>query len=78
MPLCCYAPEPHYAEQTWRAERTRQTLLKLAALPGVKTLEQYDFGCASGTPRSQLLELGAVVFNWLILTQCQIHLGLNP
>src|SRR5213078_2075781 len=26
-----------------RGERQRQTLLKLATLPGVKTLEQFDF-----------------------------------
>ncbi|PZQ93956.1 MAG: hypothetical protein DI541_18970 [Aeromonas media] len=36
-----------HAEQTLRTERTRQTLLKLATLPVVKTLEQYDFGFAS-------------------------------
>ena len=46
-----------HAEQTLRTERTRQTLLKLATLPVVKTLEQYDFGFASGAPRSQLQAL---------------------
>lgn len=44
-----------HAEQTLRTERTRQTLLKLATLPVVKTLEQYDFGFASGAPRSGLV-----------------------
>jgi DNA replication protein DnaC len=30
-----------------RHERARQTLLKFAALPAIKTLEDYDFGFAS-------------------------------
>ena len=51
-----------HAEQTLRTERTRQTLLKLATLPVVKTLEQYDFGFASGAPRSQLQELASLAF----------------
>jgi DNA replication protein DnaC len=50
------------AELDARAERTRQTLLKLATLPAVKTLEQYDFGFASGAPRVQLQELAAFTF----------------
>ncbi len=49
-------------EHDARAERTRQTLLKLATLPAVKTLEQYDFNFASGAPRAQLHELAALTF----------------
>lgn len=45
-----------------RAERTRSTLLKLATLPAVKTLEQYDFGFATGAPRAQLQELAVLSF----------------
>ncbi len=45
-----------------RAERTRATLLKLATLPAVKTLEQYDFTFATGAPRAQLQELGSLAF----------------
>lgn len=45
-----------------RAERTRSTLLKLATLPAVKTLEQYDFIYATGAPRAQLQELAALSF----------------
>ena len=45
-----------------RAERTRTTLLKLATLPAVKTLEQYDFAFATGAPRAQLQELAALSF----------------
>jgi DNA replication protein DnaC len=45
-----------------RLERQRQTLLKLATLPAVKTLEQYDFGFASGAPRLQIQELATLSF----------------
>ena len=45
-----------------REERKRQTLTKLASLPGIKTLEQYDFGFASGAPRAQIQELGSLAF----------------
>lgn len=50
------------AELQARHERTRQTLLKLATLPAVKTLEQYDFAFASGAPRAQLQELAGLGF----------------
>lgn len=43
-------------------ERQRQTLLKLATLPSIKTLEQYDFGFAAGVPRAQVQELAALAF----------------
>lgn len=43
-------------------ERKRQILLKLATLPGIKTLEQYDFGFAAGAPRAQIQELAALTF----------------
>lgn len=45
-----------------RGERTRATLLKLASLPAVKTLEQYDFAFASGAPRAQVQELASLAF----------------
>jgi DNA replication protein DnaC len=45
-----------------RCERQRQTLLKLATLPTVKTLEQFDFAFASGAPRAQIQELAALTF----------------
>ena len=50
------------AEVAARSERTRQTLLTLATLPAVKTLEQYDFAFASGAPRAQIHELAALTF----------------
>jgi DNA replication protein DnaC len=45
-----------------RGERQRQTLLKLATMPGIKTLEQFDFAFASGAPRAQIQELAALTF----------------
>lgn len=49
-------------EREARAERSRQTLLKMASLPAVKTLEQFDFAFASGVPRAQVQELAALTF----------------
>ena len=50
------------AEFEARLERKRQTLLKLATIPAIKTLEQYDFGFASGAPRAQIQELASLGF----------------
>jgi DNA replication protein DnaC len=50
------------AEFEARLERKRQTLLKLATIPAIKTIEQYDFGFASGAPRAQIQELAALGF----------------
>lgn len=49
-------------ESSARGERQRQTLLKLATMPGIKTLEQFDFAFASGAPRAQIQELAALTF----------------
>ena len=49
-------------ESDARTERQRQTMLKLATLPAIKTLEQYDFAFASGAPRQQIQELAALSF----------------
>lgn len=45
-----------------RGERQRHTLLKLATLPTIKTLEQFDFAFATGAPRAQIQELAALTF----------------
>lgn len=50
------------AEQAARTERIRQTLLKLATLPAVKTLEGYDFSFATGAPKQQIQELASLSF----------------
>lgn len=50
------------AERNAREQRTRQMLLRTAALPTVKTLEQYDFKFASGTPKAQIMDLASLAF----------------
>lgn len=50
------------SEHEARHERTRQTLLNLATLPTIKTLEQYDFTFATGAPRAQVQELASLSF----------------
>jgi DNA replication protein DnaC len=49
-------------ENSARLQRQRDILLKLSTLPSIKTLEQYDFGFASGAPRAQIQELGSLAF----------------
>lgn len=51
-----------HTETNAREARQRQVLLHLATLPAVKTLEQYDFGFASGAPRAQIQELASLAF----------------
>jgi DNA replication protein DnaC len=48
-------------EADGRHERARQTLLKMATLPGIKTLEDYDHTFA-GAPKSQIQELATLAF----------------
>jgi DNA replication protein DnaC len=50
------------AECAAREQRVRETMLKLATLPAIKTLEGYDFAFASGTPRKQITELAGLAF----------------
>ena len=45
-----------------RHERARQTLLRFATLPAIKTLEDYDFAFATGAPKKQITELGSLAF----------------
>ena len=49
-------------ESGFRHERSRQILTRMACLPGVKTLEEFDFGFASGVPKTQILELATLAF----------------
>jgi DNA replication protein DnaC len=50
------------AELDGRHERARQTLLKLATLPAIKTLEDYDFQFAAGVPKARVQELSSLAF----------------
>ena len=35
---------------------------RVAGFPAIKTLDQYDFGFAIGTPRKQIMELASLAF----------------
>lgn len=50
------------AEVREKERRTQSTLFKFAGLPNVRTLEEYDFAFASGTPKAQLIELAGLSF----------------
>lgn len=57
-----------YLEQTLRAERdarqlrSRQTLVRMASFPAIKTLDEYDYGFAVGAPKAQIDELATLRF----------------
>ena len=51
-----------HAEARARQERKVTTLMKLATMPAVKTLEQFDWKEAPGAPKAQLLELAHLAF----------------
>jgi DNA replication protein DnaC len=50
------------AEARARHERKVATLMKLATMPAVKTLEQFDWKDAPGAPKAQILELMHLAF----------------
>lgn len=50
--LADFLEELLVSEHDARNERIRTTLLNLATLPAIKTIEQYDFNFATGAPRA--------------------------
>lgn len=50
------------AEHRERQERSRTLLTRTAGFPSIKTLEQYDFGFATGAPKKLLSELASLTF----------------
>lgn len=50
------------SEQRARDERRVNTLMKLATMPVIKTLEQFDWSHAGGAPKAQILELAHLAF----------------
>lgn len=50
------------SEQAAREERKRTVLMRLATMPAIKTLEQFDWAQAGGTPKAQIVELGHLAF----------------
>lgn len=49
-------------ELSFRHERSRQVLTRMACFPGLKTLEEFDFAFAAGVPKTQVLELASLAF----------------
>ena len=45
-----------------RDERRYTALMRLATMPAVKTLEQFDWSHAGGAPKVQILELAHLAF----------------
>ena len=45
-----------------RDERRYTALMRLATMPAVKTLEQFDWSHAAGAPKAQILELAHLAF----------------
>lgn len=50
------------AEASARQERKVDMLMKLATMPTIKTLEQFDWNAAPGAPKAQILELAHLGF----------------
>lgn len=50
------------AEARARQERKVATLMKLATMPVIKTLEQFDWSYAAGAPKAQIQELANLAF----------------
>jgi DNA replication protein DnaC len=49
-------------ERDARQVRSRQTLVRMAGLPAIKTLDQYDYDFAVGAPKKQIDELASLGF----------------
>lgn len=50
------------SERAAKQERVRQALLKIATMPAIKSLEDYDFNFATGAPKAQIQELASLSF----------------
>ena len=50
------------AEAAGRQSRKQSMLTRLAGFPAIKTLEDFDYGFASGLKRSQIEELASLAF----------------
>jgi DNA replication protein DnaC len=50
------------AERESRRTRAREMFARVAGFPAIKTLDQYDFGFATGAPRKQIMELASIAF----------------
>jgi DNA replication protein DnaC len=50
------------AERDARRARAREMFARVAGFPSLKTLDGFDFGCATGVPRQQIHELAGLGF----------------
>ena len=50
------------SERVARDERKRTVLMRLATMPAIKSLEQFDWAQAGGAPKAQIMELGHLAF----------------
>ncbi len=57
-----YLEELLKAEHENRQARSRNSLVKMANFPAIKTLEDYDFKFSVGTPRKLVQELSSLSF----------------
>ena len=62
-------------EMLGRDERRRAALMRLATLPSIKTLEQFDWGYGGGAPKAQILELAHLTFVQRAENQAASHLS---
>lgn len=61
-------------ERDTRQVRSRQTLVRMAGFPTVKTLDEYDYSFAVGAPRKLIDELATLRF----IERCQNAVLLGP
>lgn len=60
--FCDYLEAILTTELKARQIRSQRLLAQMAGFPCIKTLDDYDFGFASGVPKQQLLELASLSF----------------
>lgn len=57
-----YLEQSLASERDLRQVRSRQTLVRMARFPAIKTLDQYDYSFAMGAPSKQIEELATLRF----------------
>jgi DNA replication protein DnaC len=57
-----YLEHALHQEREFRMVRSRQTLVRMAGFPTIKTLDEYDYGFAVGAPRKTIEELATLRF----------------
>ena len=69
-----------FLEEVLRAEReakrcrARERLTRVAGFPTIKTLDDFDFGFATGAPKAQIQELASLSF----VERCENVVLLGP